>query len=538
MEPDTESQSAVARTRRALESLERLEQARSQRSASDDQFQQARTVARSDLEKAGYTPAAVAQATKDGPNGSTDPPRQVTVDSLADRYLRHIAHADLRDAERAEIALDAVETMSEVAALVAESAGDNLRFRLKLSTDVIAALDALKDRLEQMRLQTAGELHFAFGAGKAEIGSLMGLTGTRVAQLLDDFYEEEFHADDRTGSACDEDERASDVPNLAKREQAILAGCVLHLMNRDLATRGDRHRVGLQRVRDDYEALVLAMGHAADVSVSDELELESSLRSVTDTAHALAMLVELCASQPWASVKRPLDPSVRKQTLGWIAETFGARVSDSDIREIDKDLEWRRRTSSSGITRWAVPLALAAVGAAVTGGAALVAAPAIGAAIGSMLGLSGAAATSAGLAALGGGSLAAGGLGMAGGTAVLVGTGSLAGTLGFMGVVPRERVTQELDKLYALVRRLHSADGSGPCEAAAAACVTSVEAQVKALKSKMLQRPGRSVKPREVQLHERRIKQLGERSKELERWLELVDPDRSIRDRDNRRLAR
>ena len=53
----------------------------------------------------------------------------------------------------------------------------------------------------------------------------------------------------------------------------------------------------------------------------------------------------------------------------------------------------------------------------ITGG---LAAPAIGAALGSsVLGLSGAAATSAGLATIGGGSLAAGGLGMAGGTAII-----------------------------------------------------------------------------------------------------------------------
>lgn len=64
----------------------------------------------------------------------------------------------------------------------------------------------------------------------------------------------------------------------------------------------------------------------------------------------------------------------------------------------------------------------------VTGG---LAAPAIGAAVGtSMLGLSGAAATSAGLAALGGGSLAVGGLGMAGGTAIIQ---AVAGGVGLVG---------------------------------------------------------------------------------------------------------
>ncbi|MDT0201646.1 DUF726 domain-containing protein [Nocardioides sp. AE5] len=80
---------------------------------------------------------------------------------------------------------------------------------------------------------------------------------------------------------------------------------------------------------------------------------------------------------------------------------------------------------------------LAAFGAAsVTAAApmALLAAPAIGGAIGSMGmfgGLSGAAATSHGLALLGGGSLAAGGLGMAGGTTVVtVVGGAVGGTLG------------------------------------------------------------------------------------------------------------
>jgi len=66
----------------------------------------------------------------------------------------------------------------------------------------------------------------------------------------------------------------------------------------------------------------------------------------------------------------------------------------------------------------------------VTGG--LLAAPAIGGAVGTLVGgYTGAAATSYGLALLGGGSIAAGGLGMAGGTAVVAGLGgALGGGLG------------------------------------------------------------------------------------------------------------
>src|SRR5690606_29525810 len=74
------------------------------------------------------------------------------------------------------------------------------------------------------------------------------------------------------------------------------------------------------------------------------------------------------------------------------------------------------------------------VGLAAAAPLALLAAPAIGGAIGSLGmfgGLSGAAASSHGLALLGGGTLAAGGLGMAGGTAVVTAVGAaVGGTLG------------------------------------------------------------------------------------------------------------
>jgi len=69
---------------------------------------------------------------------------------------------------------------------------------------------------------------------------------------------------------------------------------------------------------------------------------------------------------------------------------------------------------------------------ATVGGIAIIAllTPMIAGVVGGLMGLSGAAASSAGLALLGGGSLAAGGLGMAGGTFVLLGGGALAGYVG------------------------------------------------------------------------------------------------------------
>lgn len=100
------------------------------------------------------------------------------------------------------------------------------------------------------------------------------------------------------------------------------------------------------------------------------------------------------------------------------------------LRSIDDYAEWLafEKPNLRRITH--VALGVAGSAAAVVP-AAYLAAPAIGGAIGSFSGLSGAAATSHGLATLGFGSLASGGLGMAGGTVVVTAVGSaLGGTLG------------------------------------------------------------------------------------------------------------
>ncbi|MGH1505019.1 MAG: DUF726 domain-containing protein [Acidimicrobiales bacterium] len=98
------------------------------------------------------------------------------------------------------------------------------------------------------------------------------------------------------------------------------------------------------------------------------------------------------------------------------------------LADYRKVLSFDRRNLAR-VGRLAGAGALAAA-AGVTGG--IAAAPAIGGVIGSAVGsYSGAAATSYGLALLGGGSLAAGGLGVAGGTAVVAAVGaSLGGALG------------------------------------------------------------------------------------------------------------
>jgi hypothetical protein len=91
--------------------------------------------------------------------------------------------------------------------------------------------------------------------------------------------------------------------------------------------------------------------------------------------------------------------------------------------------------------------------------AALFAAPVVGAALGGSAlggGLTGAAATSHGLAMLGGGSIAAGGLGMAGGTAVVTATGSALG--GILGATASSAYVSS-DKSFR-IEKLR--DGRGP----------------------------------------------------------------------------
>ncbi|MBK8468916.1 MAG: DUF726 domain-containing protein [Candidatus Phosphoribacter sp.] len=107
-----------------------------------------------------------------------------------------------------------------------------------------------------------------------------------------------------------------------------------------------------------------------------------------------------------------------------------AQGSFGELHDYEDFLQYERPDLSTASKR----VALGGVGLVVAAPLALIAAPAIGGAIGSLGvfgGLSGAAATSHGLALLGGGSLAVGGLGIAGGTAVVTAVGAaVGGTLG------------------------------------------------------------------------------------------------------------
>ena len=127
---------------------------------------------------------------------------------------------------------------------------------------------------------------------------------------------------------------------------------------------------------------------------------------------------------------------------------------DQSLESLDRYAEWLSfdKRNLRRLTRITIGAAGSAVAIAP---AAFLAAPAIGGAIGSMTGLSGAAATSHGLALIGGGSVAGGGLGMTGGTAVVTAVGSaLGGSLG--GATTSAYVSA--DDSFAIERL---ADGTG-----------------------------------------------------------------------------
>lgn len=132
-------------------------------------------------------------------------------------------------------------------------------------------------------------------------------------------------------------------------------------------------------------------------------------------------------------------------------EIPGFDKANNQLERIDLYKDWmtydkRNLSKTTKITVLATVTAIAVVPAA------LGAAPAIGGALGSSaLGgsLSGAAATSHGLAMIGGGSLAAGGLGMAGGTAIIAAIG--AGLGGVMGCATASAYASA-DKSFAIKR--------------------------------------------------------------------------------------
>jgi hypothetical protein len=125
------------------------------------------------------------------------------------------------------------------------------------------------------------------------------------------------------------------------------SACQLGLMNADLAARsaGDA-RNACARERDKLRGslvktgLRLKPGSKSVLLIEDYQQLLADV-SVGDLEQTLALLVELCASQPWAVVKhRPaLDQRAREAFLGRLAVDLPGESDEDDIEYIDEFLK-------------------------------------------------------------------------------------------------------------------------------------------------------------------------------------------------------
>ena len=228
-------------------------------------------------------------------------------------------------------------------------------------------------------------------------------------------------------------------------ESVALAAMQVSLMQSDIAaTTSDKSLVIKQAVLDDAVArfcevaaedrpdlldwLTPLVGEmdcqeaAADAIAAQGRRLPGHFDS---RERSLLLLVDLILFDPWPA-KASWHPATRRTALEALADEFPHldRTDLDRMRDEHKLLLRRLRRKS---VHWGKVAVIGAAGLAAgvaTGGWA---APVIGAAIGSAAGLTGAAATSAGLATLGGGAIAAGGFGIAGGTALVTGLGGIAG---------------------------------------------------------------------------------------------------------------
>ena len=162
------------------------------------------------------------------------------------------------------------------------------------------------------------------------------------------------------------------------------------------------------------------------------------VQTINDPTKKLIVLCESIAFAPYFNIQfregshlqETIDDPNRKrwrENVIRIASKVGIEKSVLENWESHYSDALRGIGGRSDLWKKATWVALASVAFAVTGG---VAAPVIGGVVGGLMGLSGAAATSAGLAFLGGGAIAAGGLGIAGGTIAIIGGGAILGGVG------------------------------------------------------------------------------------------------------------
>ncbi|MEU1955680.1 hypothetical protein [Nocardia rhamnosiphila] len=239
-----------------------------------------------------------------------------------------------------------------------------------------------------------------------------------------------------------------------------------------------------QRNQEDWSPAVAVVVEeiAADGESANLEALESTGPQVSSVvarrSRALLLLIDLYGFEPWVEGK--WDRTVRAETLAEAHSSMNP-LHREDLQAVEtayKDAI-KKLSKASNWGKYAL-LAGAGLGLGVlTGG---LAAPAIAGAYGALvLGYSGAVATSAGLAAIGGGSIAAGGLGMAGGAALITGFSGAAGAgvatlAGRAAGLSAARVAADAIRLHVVTQLvLRDVDGN---EEAAKAVIVSLRERV------------------------------------------------------------
>lgn len=233
---------------------------------------------------------------------------------------------------------------------------------------------------------------------------------------------------------------------LSADEDFVLTAWQYRMMQRDIAASRGKSVSAKRDVRNSFRAAavesilrredaawstsvaaaVTALGGDGEGPDMEALEDAAPELSpvVAKRSRALLLLIDLYGFEPWTAGK--WDRTARAECLAEAHQALD-QLHPEDLAAVEtayKDAI-RKLSKSGSWSRYAL-LAGAGLGLGVlTGG---LAAPAIAAAYGTVvLGYSGAIATTAGMAALGGGSIAAGGLGMAGGAALITGVTGAAG---------------------------------------------------------------------------------------------------------------
>lgn len=223
---------------------------------------------------------------------------------------------------------------------------------------------------------------------------------------------------------------------LTPEEILTLHALQMQLMQYDVRReRRDKTRVRKQARTDDFHS-AFVRNFDGELSGDQLEELRdpdvaiNRARTARKRSRALIILIELMTFNPWAAGET-WGRVARQESLSSTADVLEGLGND-DFNTATAELEALLRQLRRRSIHWGRVAIVSAVGLGAGALTAGWAAPVVGGLIGGTLGLTGAAATSAGLAMLGGGSLAAGGFGVAGGTILLTGLGGFVAA-GFAG---------------------------------------------------------------------------------------------------------